>query len=202
MLRETGWINFRMRAMLVSVAAYPLWLHWRPVGLWLARQFLEEDGADIVFGRVRLIDGSGRRIGELPVARRGTDVGALWARGIIPFAQPGTVIRRRIWDKVGGFDLSYRNAGDLDFFVRAHAAGARFAFVDAEVAAFRLSAGQLSKRRTEVEAESARALRIIPKQSASLAALWRFRRGNLGVYFERIRRHGWVSMRELYDRTE
>ena len=41
MLRETGWINFRMRAMLVSVAAYPLWLHWRPVGLWLAREFLD-----------------------------------------------------------------------------------------------------------------------------------------------------------------
>ncbi len=41
MLRETGWINFRMRAMLVSVAAYPLWLHWRPVGEWLARQFLD-----------------------------------------------------------------------------------------------------------------------------------------------------------------
>ena len=41
MLRETGWINFRMRAMLVSVAAYPLWLHWRPVGLWLAQQFLD-----------------------------------------------------------------------------------------------------------------------------------------------------------------
>ena len=41
MLVETGWINFRMRAMLVSVAAYPLWLHWRPVGEWLARQFLD-----------------------------------------------------------------------------------------------------------------------------------------------------------------
>ena len=41
MLRETGWINFRMRAMLVSVAAYPLWLHWRPVGLWLAQQFID-----------------------------------------------------------------------------------------------------------------------------------------------------------------
>lgn len=41
MLSETGWLNFRMRAMLVSVAAYPLWLHWRPVGLWLARQFLD-----------------------------------------------------------------------------------------------------------------------------------------------------------------
>ena len=28
-------------AMLVSVASYPLWLHWRPVGEWLARQFLD-----------------------------------------------------------------------------------------------------------------------------------------------------------------
>jgi deoxyribodipyrimidine photo-lyase len=41
MLRETGWLNFRMRSMLVSVAAYPLWLHWRVVGQWLARQFLD-----------------------------------------------------------------------------------------------------------------------------------------------------------------
>lgn len=41
MLRETGWLNFRMRAMLVSVAAYPLWLHWHEVGQWLARQFLD-----------------------------------------------------------------------------------------------------------------------------------------------------------------
>jgi deoxyribodipyrimidine photo-lyase len=41
MLRETGWLNFRMRAMLVSTAGYPLWLHWKPVGEWLARQFLD-----------------------------------------------------------------------------------------------------------------------------------------------------------------
>jgi deoxyribodipyrimidine photo-lyase len=41
MLRETGWLNFRMRAMLVSVAAYPLWLDWRPVGQWLSTQFLD-----------------------------------------------------------------------------------------------------------------------------------------------------------------
>ncbi len=26
-LRSTGWLNFRMRAMLVSFAAYHLWLH-------------------------------------------------------------------------------------------------------------------------------------------------------------------------------
>ncbi len=40
-LRATGWLNFRMRAMLVSFAAYHLWLHWRDPGLFLARQFLD-----------------------------------------------------------------------------------------------------------------------------------------------------------------
>ncbi len=40
-LRATGWLNFRMRAMLVSFAAYQLWLHWREPGLFLARQFLD-----------------------------------------------------------------------------------------------------------------------------------------------------------------
>ncbi len=41
MLQQTGWLNFRMRAMLVSVAAYPLWLHWDQVGHWLASQFVD-----------------------------------------------------------------------------------------------------------------------------------------------------------------
>lgn len=41
MLRETGWVNFRMRAMLMSTASYLLWLHWRETGLHLAREFLD-----------------------------------------------------------------------------------------------------------------------------------------------------------------
>jgi deoxyribodipyrimidine photo-lyase len=40
-LTATGWLNFRMRAMLVSFASYHLWLHWRPTGVFLARQFLD-----------------------------------------------------------------------------------------------------------------------------------------------------------------
>ena len=40
-LTHTGWINFRMRAMLMSVASYQLWLHWREPSLHLARQFLD-----------------------------------------------------------------------------------------------------------------------------------------------------------------
>jgi deoxyribodipyrimidine photo-lyase len=40
-LHATGWINFRMRAMLVSFASYHLWLHWRATGCHLARLFTD-----------------------------------------------------------------------------------------------------------------------------------------------------------------
>lgn len=40
-LQATGWLNFRMRAMLMSFASYHLWLHWRPTALHLARLFTD-----------------------------------------------------------------------------------------------------------------------------------------------------------------
>ncbi len=38
-LHRSGWINFRMRAMLMSFASYHLWLHWRPTAVYLGSQF-------------------------------------------------------------------------------------------------------------------------------------------------------------------
>ena len=40
-LAATGWLNFRMRAMLTAVASYHLWLDWRLPGEHLARQFTD-----------------------------------------------------------------------------------------------------------------------------------------------------------------
>ena len=40
-LVHTGWTNFRMRAMLVSIATWTLHLHWRQPGLHLARCFVD-----------------------------------------------------------------------------------------------------------------------------------------------------------------
>lgn len=40
-LKKTGWINFRMRAMLVTFTSYALWLDWRPIAHHLARLFLD-----------------------------------------------------------------------------------------------------------------------------------------------------------------
>lgn len=40
-VQATGWLNFRMRAMLASFSAYHLWLHWREPAVWLGAQFLD-----------------------------------------------------------------------------------------------------------------------------------------------------------------
>jgi deoxyribodipyrimidine photo-lyase len=40
-LRATGWLNFRMRSMLMAVASYHLWLDWRATGPHLARLFTD-----------------------------------------------------------------------------------------------------------------------------------------------------------------
>jgi len=42
-LLATGWLNFRMRCMLVSFAVYNLWLDWRSIAGHLARCFLDFD---------------------------------------------------------------------------------------------------------------------------------------------------------------
>ncbi|WP_353267716.1 FAD-binding domain-containing protein, partial [Gemmatimonas sp.] len=40
-VHATGWLTFRMRAMVMSFASHYLWLHWRPAGLVLARAFTD-----------------------------------------------------------------------------------------------------------------------------------------------------------------
>ena len=163
-----------------------------------AMQRLEESPAvGVVYGRVGLINETGDRLGELPVAHQAGDPMALLAGGIMPVAQPGTVIHGSLIRQVGKFDDGYRLAGDLDYFVRALRGGVGFAFVDAEVARFRLRAGQLSKEEPAVAAEFARAVASLPRGSAG-GARWRFRWANLGVYLERVRWHGFVRMNTLY----
>jgi deoxyribodipyrimidine photo-lyase len=40
-LDATGWLNFRMRSMVMAVASYHLWLDWRATGAVLARRFTD-----------------------------------------------------------------------------------------------------------------------------------------------------------------
>jgi hypothetical protein len=156
-----------------------------------------------VYGRVGLIDTRGAGIGALPIAAEPADLVALLRRGIMPLAQPGTIIRRRLVEQIGAMDESYRLAGDLDFFARALDAGIRFGHCPDKVADFRLRAGQLSQQEELGAQEFARAVGRLRAKTATggTAALLRFRWANRGVYWDRWRKHGGVTMRELYRRA-
>ena len=56
-LNLQGWINFRMRAMLMSFASYHLWLPWRESGLHLARKFVDYE-AGIHWPQVQMQSGT------------------------------------------------------------------------------------------------------------------------------------------------
>jgi deoxyribodipyrimidine photo-lyase len=40
-LKETGYLNFRMRAMVISFLTFNLWQHWREGAVYLAKMFLD-----------------------------------------------------------------------------------------------------------------------------------------------------------------
>lgn len=56
-LRATGWVNFRMRAMLVSFASYDLWVKWQMTGEFLARLFTDYE-AGIHYSQTQMQSGT------------------------------------------------------------------------------------------------------------------------------------------------
>ena len=160
----------------------------------------------LAYGGVRLIDSAGRRLGAIPIAARPADARRLYAQRIEPVYQHGTVVTRAAFEALGGFDASFRFCGDSEFLARACVSGVRLACATrAEVAAFRLRAGQLTKNRAALVAERARVDEklglLAPRLTFSHRwARLRFRLANLPIYAERVRRHGFVSFDEVLAR--
>lgn len=98
----------------------------------------------VVYGDVALVDDHGRHLGLTTVERDPRWIPALLQQGISPLMQQGMLFRRDWVERLGGFDVRYRLCADLDFWLRAHAAGASFRYCHQRVARFRVHAGQLS----------------------------------------------------------
>ncbi|MBU26085.1 MAG: deoxyribodipyrimidine photolyase [Gammaproteobacteria bacterium] len=56
-LAATGWLNFRMRAMLVSIASYHLWVDWQKTGIQMARWFTDFE-AGIHWSQIQMQSGN------------------------------------------------------------------------------------------------------------------------------------------------
>jgi GT2 family glycosyltransferase len=167
------------------------------------RHLASADPEPVLYGDVELIDETGRNIGTVTVEPNPRWIPALLQEGISPVMQQGMLFHRDCVARLGGFDTRYRLCADLDFWLRARAAGERFRYYPVRVAQFRLRQGQLSGNTgcTILEQDSI-VRRYFPEQLPAWrrhVACWRYRLHNLPRYLQRIRRHGVRTSYQMLD---
>jgi glycosyltransferase involved in cell wall biosynthesis len=101
------------------------------------------NGADIVYGVCDWIDTYGRFLYSYNPPPN--NVISWFRMGVQPFAQQATIFRRELFEKMNGFDETYKLAADFDFWLRACLSGAKFVHLPGlPVGCFRLHKKQLS----------------------------------------------------------
>jgi len=157
--------------------------------------------ADLVYGRVDYIDETGRRLGTFPVEPSVRRLPRLLAAGVPVLTPQGTLISRRAYEELGGFDPQLRFCGDFDFWLRASQRGLKFVHRPERVGAFRIRAGQLSAQRAAAAAE----LAGVCKSHGGgrpwfllAAARLGFKLRHLPLIFERRRLTGHWRSRDLF----
>ncbi len=100
--------------------------------------FARHPEVDIIYGHRVLVDEDSREIGRWFLPPHDDEV--LRLNDFVP--QETLFWRRRIWDKVGGLDTSFKFAMDWDLLLRFQAAGARIVRVPYFLACFRIHSAQ------------------------------------------------------------
>jgi Glycosyl transferase family 2 len=111
----------------------------------VAEYFARHPRVDAVYGHRVLIDSSGSEVGRWITPRqRSADL------RLVDFVPQETLFwRKRIWDRVGGIDPSFRFALDWDLLLRFQAAGARMVRLPWFLGGFRIHAEQKTSARLE-----------------------------------------------------
>ncbi len=171
----------------------------------MAREhFQRTDAEPVTYGDVRLITDDGTRISLITTEKTPRYFAPLLQQGISPLNQQGMLFRADVVRELKGFDLRYRLCADLDFWLRAHAAGHAFRHYPLEVGKFRIRAGQLSGNvALTVREQQDVVSRVLPKSASPLMLRWarlRYRLLNLPRYLERKRLAGWSTSNALLAR--
>jgi glycosyltransferase involved in cell wall biosynthesis len=118
----------------------------------VARAFRRHPEAQWLMGRREYVDGDGKLLAPLqPVAFTLAEyVGMGWSH--VP--QECTWLRRALFDRVGPFDVAFRNTGDYDMFARCRALATPLIISDT-LGRFRLHGDQLSYKPEVMARESA-----------------------------------------------
>lgn len=130
----------------------------------------DRPGAVLAYGACRYIDENG---GELWISRAGSWAPRIlkWGPDLIP--QPGMLVRRTAWDKVGGLDESMRFAFDLDLLLKIQPLG-DFMDVGQVVSSFRWHGDSLTvgDRSTSLHESEIARRRALSPTARRMAWLW------------------------------
>ena len=107
----------------------------------MADEFARRPGVDLVAGSGYFCDGAGQR-GKRIVPSRLTPW--LYVFGGVTLFQQGMFFTRDIFRKVGGFNAANRSSWDAELFVDMAKAGARFDYIDDDIALFRMYPGSIT----------------------------------------------------------
>jgi glycosyltransferase involved in cell wall biosynthesis len=121
---------------------------WLPTKLEKQVALMEADAAlGVVYSRRFLIDESGRTLQyEQPEFYRGRVMDAIFRCNFVPFSS--AVVRWRVFQHIGGFDVSLPLAIDYDLWLRV-AARYKFDFVNEPLVKYRTGHASLSQRTEE-----------------------------------------------------
>jgi glycosyltransferase involved in cell wall biosynthesis len=175
-----------------------------PKSLMLALESMGDD-YDVIYANIDYIDDEGRFVHHWKSAETSNFAG-LFASNIMPFPQQGTLFRRSLWEKLGGFREQFRYSADFDFFLRAFASGARFGyFCGAPTAAFRLHGDQISHNfisamQSEVR-ESVADAQLLATPHEMIFAKFNMRVRNLSSYIVRFLRFAHLYRRFRFIRS-
>jgi len=124
----------------------------------------------LTYGRCEYIDGDGK---SLWLNRSGSYAKILMRFGPQLIPQPGSLIRRDAYEKIGGLDHQYKWAFDLDLLIRLSRIG-RLQFTPRTLAKFRWHEGSLSVggRRGSVDEASAIRKHYLPQKLKFASELW------------------------------
>ena len=104
----------------------------------VADYFARHPEVDVLYGHRILVDEQSREVGRWFLPRHSDEI--LRLNDFVP--QETLFWRRRIWDRVGGIDPSFKFAMDWDLLLRFADAGARIVRVPYFLACFRLHPAQ------------------------------------------------------------
>lgn len=168
-------------AVNAGIAALPktaLFVNWLgdddllvPGSLGIALEVLRNDPKAVVaYGACEYIDKNGV---PLWTNKSGRYASSLLHFGPQLIPQPGALIRREAFTAVGGLNISYKWAFDLDLLIRLKKAG-KLHFVDSTLAKFRWHEGSLSVggRRGSVDEASQIRRNSLPRMFRLISPLW------------------------------